>query len=69
MEGHKYMVRNLEHLLCKRLEELGLFGEEREGILLLQINILKVSVKRMLQDFSVVCSDRMRSNYHKLRHR
>lgn len=69
MEGHKYMVRNLEHLLCKRLEELGLFREEREGILLLQINILKVSVKRMLQDFSVVCSDRMRSNYHKLRHR
>lgn len=33
MEGHKYMVRNLEHLLCKRLEELGLFREEREGIL------------------------------------
>jgi len=64
------MMRGLERLSYEeRLRELGLFSLRKRRLRRDLINILRVGVKRMGPDSSVVPSDRTRDNVHKLQHK
>lgn len=62
-------IKGLEHLPYEeRLKELGVFSLEKRRLMsLMDINISKAGAKRMVAEFLVVLSNRLRIYGHKLK--